>query len=180
MRSIGRIVLGVVTLGVFLAAVASALPAWAAAVRLDFRGAFAWFDEVTHQQTRSANLETREENQRRCVAAKREIAAEVVAQRMDLLEAAARFRDLHAAFPDGSPPVVMHRFDPRSSVQGHRPYEESLCWNVINHVRAQEVCSSGASTTPPGLQNYRSTAVASKLEAELLAQLRTGPVHLRE
>ena len=86
--------------------------------------------------------------------AKEAIVAEVIAERLTLLEAAAKFRDLNANWPRAS-----HWLQQRYPGV---PYELALCRQIIDQVRLE-------------LRQYdpeRSDRVGTRLEAELQAHLK--------
>ncbi len=97
---------------------------------------------------RETQLEDRIEDTRRRLAAKEWVKQELIAQRMTLLEAAAQFRDLSKSQP--------RYLDQIRRAYPSRSDEESLCRNVIAHVRVTL-----------HKEPTRAAVVLARLEAEL-------------
>jgi hypothetical protein len=89
-----------------------------------------------------------------------ELATAVVEGRLTLREGAARLRDMYRAAPDFPWQAVERRFPAATD-------EERCCRLLIGEVRSLE-----------GPQRERARAVATRLEGELEADLRRGPLSL--
>jgi hypothetical protein len=103
--------------------------------------------------TSSTDLDTRLESNYRRVQAKYAVVTELVAGRLTLLDAAARFRDLDAGLPD----VRDRLMEQYPGV----PYAVALCRHVIEHARSVLRVQAPEQVA----------SVVARLEAELQAQL---------
>jgi hypothetical protein len=114
-----------------------------------------WYQKVAEGQQLDDNLE-RSMRRREAKAA---IVAEVIADRLTLLEAAAQFRDLNATWPRAS-----HWLQQRYP---GAPYELALCRQIIDRV-----CIELRQCAPE-----RRDRVVARLEAELQAHLESEASH---
>jgi hypothetical protein len=102
---------------------------------------------------RSADLETRLESSYRRLQAKRAVVSELLAGRLTLLEAAARFRDLDAGLPEFRD-LLLQRYP-------DVPYEVAVCRQVIEQARS----------VPRVRTPEQEASIVARLEAELQAHL---------
>ena len=113
--------------GVFLSGAEYSPPGEAAAPDEDLHEAPPLADQFKELRDQGRRLDTRLAVHLNRQEAKRRVAGELVAGRLTLLEAAARFRDLNAAEPTLVEGTCL--------TWGGRPYEECLCRSVLKYVR---------------------------------------------
>jgi hypothetical protein len=160
MRQVGQSLLCVVLAFSALVAVPTLFPGPAGSAGLDFWNVPAVLDSI--QQ--GAQLNERLEEQLQAVhersAAKDEVAEDVAAGRLTLLEGAARFRDLDASASEG------YRRGWRQLVKGASD-EERYCRQVLSYLEAVLRDRPAASA-----------AIRARLETELRRRLEHGELRL--
>ena len=150
-----RYAVSLLLLGVCSAALATFYPGWTTTAGLDVWNLPKLERELADNQRLSENLDWQEEIVRDRTVAKSHILQELLARRLTLTEAAARFRGLDhepAECPERGPDYYAGR------TEGER-----YCREVIQWVRAETM------TWPP----TRGEETLSRLEAELNAYLST-------
>ncbi len=118
-------------------------------------------DDRTEEERRAVELERVRQEVLRRTTARQAVIDAVVAGRMDLLQAAARFRQLNESLPEVGR-GLLRAFIPGASD------EERLCRQVINCVRGPGVNRDGEPYEP----------AAARLEAQLNNLLRRGELQL--
>jgi hypothetical protein len=160
MRQVGQSLLCVVLAFSALVAVPTLFPGPAGSAWLDFWNVPAVLDSIQQE----AQLDERLEQQIQAVhersAAKYEVAGDVAAGRLTLLEGAARFRDLDASASEG------YRRGWRQLAKGASD-EEHYCRQLLSYLEAVLRDRPGAGAT-----------VRGRLEAELRRRLERGELRL--
>ena len=121
-----RVLFVTVVLGLTVAGASYACPTWPSDLGVDFWNVPALKDELARQNQFHAQLERQHAAVRQRIAVKEGIVGEVVAGRMGLLDAAARFHALNVGRADIM--TLLRKAHPSASD------EECTCRNVIRYV----------------------------------------------
>lgn len=127
-KAIARLLLFAGLAGAVGAALYSARPTWAAHLGLDFWEVPSLTARIASDRQEAVNLATKDEQVLRRIAAKEAIVEDLIHARMDLLDAAARFRALTAGQRGYA--LVLRSMYPNMTD------EERVCRNVISYVES--------------------------------------------
>ena len=128
MRLSLRIMMATVVLGLVLAGASYSHPSWSEQLGLDFWSVPSLRDTIARHQRQHAQLDAEDQVVLERIAVKQSIIGELVAGRVGLTEAAARFRALNAARPVYQS-VIRHTYGGESEA-------ECYCRNVLDFVAA--------------------------------------------